>query len=101
MCHDFNWESEEKVMLRFGEISMTSFQVEQSFQGGEGACHHIIIFMECLKKDMTDGNRIFVPPLVKVKKHCFASKFKNYCKYQHHSSLDLSPSKIHLETSLK
>jgi len=80
MCHVFNSKSKEQVILRFGEISMTSSQLEQSLQGGEGARDLMILLIQCLKKDLTGSTRTFVPPLDKVKGHCFASKFKNYSK---------------------
>ena len=34
MCHVFNSKSKEQVILRFGEISITGSQLEQSLQGG-------------------------------------------------------------------
>ena len=40
----------------------------------------MILLIQCLKKDLTGSTRTFVPPLDKVKGHCFASKFKNYSK---------------------
>jgi len=61
-------KSESKTVLRFADISMTRFELEQSLQGGEGAKKVMEFFMQCLNAEQKSGlKRIFVSPLKKVK----------------------------------
>ncbi|CAD6221759.1 unnamed protein product [Miscanthus lutarioriparius] len=61
-------KSESKTVLRFADISMTGFELEQSLQGGEGAKKVMEFFMQCLNAEQKSGlKRIFVSPLKKVK----------------------------------
>ncbi|PUZ75988.1 hypothetical protein GQ55_1G254700 [Panicum hallii var. hallii] len=63
--YDLAIECKEQVLLRFGEISMTGSEVEQSFKGGEDACHLINGPIKCIKKDALDHSRIFISPVKK------------------------------------
>lgn len=79
MCHVSNWKSKEQVILNFGAIAMTGSEIEQSFQKVKCAGDITSLFIKYLENNTyPDDSRIFVPPLYKVKKHCFPSKFKNY-----------------------
>jgi len=61
-------KSESKTVLRFADISMTGFELEQSLQGGEGAKKVMEFFMQCLNAEQKSGlKKIFVSPLKKVK----------------------------------
>ncbi|KAL6844998.1 hypothetical protein ACP4OV_025171 [Aristida adscensionis] len=61
-------KSESKTVLRFADISMTGFELDQSLQGGGGAKKVMEFFMQCLNAEQKSGlKRIFVSPLKKVK----------------------------------